>query len=157
KGGVPEASNQRDDTYDCTRQSRCCLQGNLCKTRRDHNGLRCIGWNHDPNQCVGDRKGPAYWGESPEEFLPEQFLQTKVDFIGQDFELIPFGAGRRRCPGISFGLAVVEVALANLVRDFDWRLPGGMRLEMTECVGLTARRDVPLLAIPTIVSAGQLD
>ncbi|CAI0559083.1 unnamed protein product [Linum tenue] len=125
--------------------------------RRDHNGLRCIGWNHDPNQCVGDRKGPAYWGESPEEFLPERFLQTKVDFIGQDFELIPFGAGRRRCPGISFGLAVVEVALANLVRDFDWRLPGGMRLEMTECVGLTARRDVTLLAIPTIVSAGQLD
>ncbi|CAI0409455.1 unnamed protein product [Linum tenue] len=102
----------------------------------------------------GIGRDPADWGESPEEFLPERFLQTKVDFIGQDFELIPFGAGRRRCPGISFGLAVVEVALANLVRDFDWRLPGGMRLEMTECVGLTARRDVPLLAIPTIVPAG---
>ncbi|CAI0409470.1 unnamed protein product [Linum tenue] len=104
----------------------------------------------------GIGRDPADWGVSPDEFQPERFLQAKVDFKGQDFQLIPFGAGRRCCPGISFGLAVVEVALANLVRDFDWKLPGGMRgedLDMSECVGLTARRDLPLLTIPTIVSA----
>ncbi|CAI0409810.1 unnamed protein product, partial [Linum tenue] len=101
----------------------------------------------------GIGRDPADWGVSPDEFQPERFLQAKLDFKGQDFQLIPFGAGRRCFPGISFGLAVVEVALANLVRDFDWKLPGGMRgedLDMSECVGLTARRDLPLL---TIVSA----
>ncbi|CAI0559134.1 unnamed protein product [Linum tenue] len=66
----------------------------------------------------GIARGPADWGESPDEFQSER-LQTKVDFRGQHFQLISFGAGRRCCPGISFGLAVVEVALANLVRDFD--------------------------------------
>ncbi|CAL1373210.1 unnamed protein product [Linum trigynum] len=104
----------------------------------------------------GIGRDPSDWGESPDEFQSERFLQTKMDFRGQDFQLIPFGAGRRCCPGISLGLAVVEVALANLVREFDWKLPGGMRgedFDMSECVGLTARRDLPLLAIPTIVSA----
>ncbi|CAI0557635.1 unnamed protein product [Linum tenue] len=92
------------------------------------------------------------WPESPEAFWPERFLDgNNVDFRGQDYQLIPFGAGRRGCPGISFALAVVELALANLVRNFDWELPDGVRgedLDMTECVGLTMHRQLPLLAIP---------
>ncbi|CAI0418511.1 unnamed protein product [Linum tenue] len=99
-------------------------------------------------------RDPVDWPESPEEFWPERFLNTSVDFRGQDFQLIPFGAGRRGCPGISFALAVVELAVANLVRSFDWELPDGVAgedLDMSESVGITAHRRLPLLALPTIV------
>ncbi|CAN1291367.1 Cytochrome P450 736A117 [Linum perenne] len=88
--------------------------------------------------------------EQPEEFRPERFLSSSVDFRGQDFELIPFGAGRRGCPGISFAMATNELVLANLVNAFDWRLPGemsGEQMDMTECPGITIHRRVNLVAI----------
>ncbi|KAI3759207.1 hypothetical protein L6452_06832 [Arctium lappa] len=73
-------------------------------------------------------RDPESW-ENPEEFLPERFLGSDVDFRGRDFKLIPFGAGRRICPGISMGVILVEVLLANLVYLFDWGLPDGMKKE----------------------------
>ncbi|CAI0440739.1 unnamed protein product [Linum tenue] len=107
----------------------------------------------------GIGRDPSDWPESPEEFWPERFLASAaaadVDFRGQDYHLIPFGSGRRGCPGVSFALAVVELVLANLVRDFEWKLDGGVRgedLDMSECVGLTVHRRLPLLAIPATVS-----
>ncbi|CAI0409643.1 unnamed protein product [Linum tenue] len=98
-------------------------------------------------------RDPADWTESPGEFWPERFLNSDVDFRGQDFKLLPFGAGRRGCPGISFGLAVVEHTLAHLVGKFDWELPGGVEgqeLDMTEATGFIAYRKTPLVAIPAI-------
>ncbi|KAL7603513.1 hypothetical protein Lser_V15G18618 [Lactuca serriola] len=73
-------------------------------------------------------RDPESW-ESPEEFLPERFLGSNIDFKGNDFELIPFGAGRRICPGISMGVVTVDLLLANLVYLFDWGLPNGMNKE----------------------------
>ncbi|CAI9281602.1 unnamed protein product [Lactuca saligna] len=73
-------------------------------------------------------RDPESW-ESPEEFLPERFLGSNIDFKGNDFELIPFGAGRRICPGISMGVVMVDLLLANLVYLFDWGLPNGMKKE----------------------------
>ncbi|KAL0414176.1 UNVERIFIED_CONTAM: cytochrome [Sesamum radiatum] len=66
-----------------------------------------------------------FW-ENPDEFLPERFLNSNVDFKGQDFGFLPFGSGRRVCPGMALGIAEVEVALANLLYSFDWDLPVGM-------------------------------
>ncbi|KEH29137.1 cytochrome P450 family 71 protein [Medicago truncatula] len=64
--------------------------------------------------------------KNPEEFYPERFLESSLNFHGQDFELIPFGAGRRICPGMSMAVASLELILSNLLYSFDWELPDGL-------------------------------
>ena len=94
-------------------------------------------------------RDPCYWKEA-EEFRPERFSNSSIDFRGTNFEYIPFGAGRRICPGISFALPNVELPFANLLLLFDWKLPNGMKfedLEMTESFALTVRRKNDLLLI----------
>lgn len=73
-------------------------------------------------------RDPECW-KNPEEFFPERFVGSSIDFNGQDFAFIPFGAGRRGCPGIHLGVVMVELALANLVYHFNWELPDGMKKE----------------------------
>jgi cytochrome P450 len=97
-------------------------------------------------------RDPKFWNE-PEKFDPERFLDSTIDYKGTNFEFIPFGAGRRICPGMIFGLVNVEFALAMFLYHFDWKLPNGMKnegMDMTETSGLTARRKADLLLlIPT--------
>ena len=96
-------------------------------------------------------RDPILW-ENPEEFQPERFLNSKIDFRGLNFELIPFGSGRRVCPGINFAISVNELALAKLVNKFNFALPDGMKpedLDMTEASGITVHRKHPLHAIAT--------
>jgi cytochrome P450 len=87
----------------------------------------------------------------PEEYDPERFLiHSGIDYKGNDFQLIPFGAGRRICPGIHFAMVINEIALANLVHKFNWALPGEARsddLDVTESIGLTIHRKYPLKAV----------
>ncbi|KAK7350659.1 hypothetical protein VNO77_09516 [Canavalia gladiata] len=95
--------------------------------------------------------------ERPEEFLPERFEKmAEVDFKGQDFQLIPFGFGRRGCIGISFAVASIEYMLANLLYWFDWKLPeiGDQDVDMSEICGITASKKVPLHVQPILHSFG---
>lgn len=91
--------------------------------------------------------------ENPEKFEPERFFNnTGIDYKGHDFQFLPFGTGRRGCPGIHFALVVEEFALANIVHKFNWKLPGGAGgedLDMTECPGTVRYRKYPLQAIAT--------
>ena len=95
--------------------------------------------------------------DRPEEFIPERFTNNPVDFIGQNFEFIPFGGGTRGCPGLTFDIAVVEYVLANLLCWFDWRLPTinaqGEELDMTEVNAITAFRKNPLYLVPILHSS----
>lgn len=95
-------------------------------------------------------RDPKYWSEA-ERFLPERFLDSSIDYKGNNFEYIPFGAGRRICPGILFAIHNIELPLANMLYHFDWQLPGGMKqedLDMTEAFGSTVRRKQDLCLIP---------
>ncbi|XP_048554036.1 trimethyltridecatetraene synthase-like [Triticum urartu] len=88
-------------------------------------------------------RDPELW-EAPEEFMPERFLDSRLDVKGQDYELLPFGSGRRMCPGYNLGLKVIQLSLANLLHGFVWRLPDGMELSMDEIFGLSTPRKFPL-------------
>ncbi|ONK59299.1 uncharacterized protein A4U43_C08F5020 [Asparagus officinalis] len=94
-------------------------------------------------------RDPRYW-EDEESFRPERFDGRSVDFAGGSFEYIPFGGGRRVCPGVTFGMVSVELALANLLFYFDWELPDAMRpedLDMSEFFGITVGRKSELWLI----------
>ncbi|KAJ9564022.1 hypothetical protein OSB04_009182 [Centaurea solstitialis] len=95
-------------------------------------------------------RDPTVWS-NPHEFMPERFLDVDIDYRGRDFELIPFGSGRRICPGLPLAHRMLYLMLASLIRKFDWELEGGTRLEdmdMSERFGITLHKDVPLVAIP---------
>ncbi|KAM3748526.1 hypothetical protein ACB098_05G116000 [Castanea mollissima] len=97
-------------------------------------------------------RDPKTW-KNPNEFYPERFEEHAIDFRGQNFELLPFGSGRRMCPGINMASTVVMVTLANLLYRFDWKLPNGMKREdvsVEEGIGLTIYRKLPLYLVPVI-------
>ena len=94
---------------------------------------------------------PESW-ENPEQFYPERFMDSPIDFKGRNFEFLPFGSGRRGCPGIHMAILNVELALANLLYHFDWKLPNGLKAEdlnMEEAPGLTNYKKEALALIPT--------
>lgn len=99
-------------------------------------------------------RDPAVWGD-PLEFRPSRFLpggeHAHIDVRGNNFEVIPFGAGRRICAGMSLAMRVIQLTAATLVHGFDWALPEGQSLEkldMEEAYGLTLQRAVPLKLCP---------
>ncbi|XP_066380581.1 flavonoid 3',5'-hydroxylase 1-like [Miscanthus floridulus] len=98
-------------------------------------------------------RDPAAW-EKPLEFRPERFLPgggaEKVDPMGNCFELIPFGAGRRICAGKLAGMVFVQYFLGTLLHAFDWSLPDGEeKVDMSETFGLALPKAVPLRAVVT--------
>jgi cytochrome P450 len=101
-------------------------------------------------------RDPNYW-EKADEFMPERFMEggsaAAMDNKGSDFQYLPFGAGRRICPGINFASSSIEVMLANLVYHFSWELPVELAkkgIDMTESFGVTVHRTEKLLLVPIV-------
>ncbi|KAJ7969674.1 Cytochrome P450 [Quillaja saponaria] len=97
-------------------------------------------------------RDPEVWSKNVEEFYPERFVDKNIDLRGRNFQLIPFGSGRRGCPGLQLGLITVKIVVAQLVHCFNWELPHGMlpnELDMKEKFGLTIPRVNHLLAKPS--------
>ena len=93
---------------------------------------------------------PATW-EDPDKFLPERFMagsKADVDVRGQHFELLPFGSGRRMCPGMGLALGVLELSVASLAHCFEWELRDGV-VDMGEMFGMINPRKSPLHAVPS--------
>ncbi|XP_008791304.2 flavonoid 3'-monooxygenase CYP75B137-like [Phoenix dactylifera] len=99
-------------------------------------------------------RDPAVWRD-PLEFRPARFLPDGgcegMDVKGNDFGIIPFGAGRRICAGMSLGIRMVQFMTATLAHAFHWDLPEGQmpeKLDMEEAYGLTLQRATPLMVHP---------
>ncbi|KAL1564014.1 6,7,8-trihydroxycoumarin synthase-like [Salvia divinorum] len=93
-------------------------------------------------------RDPDYLKPNPDEFLPERFIGNDMDVKGKDFGVIPFGAGRRICPGMLMGLANVELAIANLLYSFDWEMPSRIQLDTHVLSGLIMHKKIPLILLP---------
>ncbi|CAN6305054.1 unnamed protein product [Urochloa humidicola] len=97
-------------------------------------------------------RDPKYW-DDVEEFKPERFEKSSMDYKGTNYEFLPFGSGRRMCPGANLGLANVELALASLLYHFDWKLPDGMEpknVDVEEAPGLIGKKKTGLILHPVI-------
>ncbi|KAJ8444378.1 hypothetical protein Cgig2_026582 [Carnegiea gigantea] len=93
----------------------------------------------------------AVWYD-PQEFRPERFFEEDIDMKGHDYRLLPFGAGRRICPGTQLGINLVTSMLGHLLHHFDWNPPSGVKpdeIDMTEDPGIVTYTSTPLQAIPT--------
>lgn len=90
------------------------------------------------------QRDPRIW-ENPNCFNPDRFLTSNVDVKGKDFELIPFGSGRRSCPGASLALQVLHLTLARILHAFEFTKPiDDQPIDLTESPGLTIPKATPL-------------
>ncbi|KAG0452974.1 hypothetical protein HPP92_025638 [Vanilla planifolia] len=97
------------------------------------------------------QRDPSYW-EDAEEFKPERFLKEGKELCeyigGNNFSFLPFGAGRRACAGIAYAERMMMYSLASLLHAFEWRLPEGVKLELSDTFGFVLRKTQPLVALP---------
>ncbi|KAD0020777.1 hypothetical protein E3N88_44903 [Mikania micrantha] len=96
-------------------------------------------------------RDPEYWKDA-ETFNPERFENSSTIVMGADYEYLPFGAGRRMCPGAALGLANVQLPLAHIMYYFQWKLPNGAsndQLDMTEVFGASVQRKNELVLVPS--------
>lgn len=102
-------------------------------------------------------RDPARWRD-PDEFFPERFLERpeerigehQMEFKGQNFRYLPFGSGRRGCPGASLAMLLMHPAVANLVHRFDWKVVGSNTVDLTQGSGFAAEMEKPLVCYPSL-------
>ncbi|XP_038888464.1 geraniol 8-hydroxylase-like [Benincasa hispida] len=95
-------------------------------------------------------RDPRRW-ENPESFEPERFVGSEIDVRGRSFEIIPFGGGRRICPGIPLAMRIMHLMLGSLISFFDWKVEDGFEVKMDDKFGVTVEMAHPLRAIPSLI------
>lgn len=103
-------------------------------------------------------RDPSEW-DNPLEFLPERFSGSEIDVRGKHFGILPFGSGRRQCPGMALGMTIVQFTLARMLHSFDFRLPAPQKpeeLDMTDSFGLTIIKTEPLKLMASPRLSGKL-
>nr|DAA64952.1 TPA_inf: cytochrome P450 family 71 subfamily CR polypeptide 9 [Aethionema arabicum] len=121
------------------------------------NWLKLDGFDIPPKTKVlvnlfAVQSDPKDW-ENPLEFIPERFLDKNTDFMGNHLGFVPFGFGRRNCPGMAYGNAMIEEIFANLLYRFDWKMCGEVRpeeLNMEEVSQFVVTRKYPLRLVPVL-------
>ncbi|KAL9458798.1 hypothetical protein AB3S75_007636 [Citrus x aurantiifolia] len=97
-------------------------------------------------------RDPQLW-DNPLEFRPERFLNDGIisnfNYSGNNFQYLPFGSGRRMCAGIALAERMLMLVPASLLHLFEWKLPSGTKLDLSEKYGIVMRKKEPLIAIPT--------
>ncbi|KAJ7944798.1 putative Cytochrome P450 [Quillaja saponaria] len=95
-------------------------------------------------------RDPMIW-ENPLEFQPERFLKDPgtFDYSGNNYQYLPFGSGRRICAGLPLAEKMLTYVLASLLHSFDWNLPPGTELELSDRFGIVLKKNKSLVAIPT--------
>ena len=95
-------------------------------------------------------RDPRVW-DNPDKFLPERFLtkHANIDASGQHFEFVPFGFGKRSCPGYTLALQVSHLTLARFLQGFEFMTPSNMPIDMTEGLGLSLPKATPLEVLLT--------
>lgn len=130
----------------------------LLLPRETMNHFRINGYDIQPKTLIQINvwaigRDPRYW-KNAEDFFPERFSDSSIDFRGQHYEFLPFGGGRRSCPGMALATRMVELALANLLHCFDWKVPFGQEgkvdIDTEEAAGpsLTISKKTPLHLVP---------
>ncbi|KAK3038477.1 hypothetical protein RJ639_029775, partial [Escallonia herrerae] len=96
------------------------------------------------------QRDPQLW-ESPLKFQPERFLRNadKLDYSGNNFVYLPFGSGRRICAGLPLAERILPYVLASFLHSFEWKLPCGTELDLSDKFGLVTKKSTPLILIPT--------
>ncbi|KAJ1266030.1 hypothetical protein BS78_08G119800 [Paspalum vaginatum] len=90
-------------------------------------------------------RDPKVW-DAPEEFRPERFLDGGTVTTAA-MPMLPFGLGRRRCPGEGMAMRLVSLTLAALVQCFEWDVAEGGAIDMAEGVGLSMPMATPLAPV----------
>ncbi|XP_065855336.1 cytochrome P450 76A2-like [Euphorbia lathyris] len=129
--------------------------GPLLLPRKARQDTKFMGYDIPENTQVfinvwAIARDPQVW-DDPLSFKPERFMDSNVDFKGHHFELLPFGAGRRICVGLSLAHRVLNLILGSLIHHFDWELAANISAEsmdMREILGTTMRKLEPLLIVP---------
>ncbi|KAF3455992.1 hypothetical protein FNV43_RR00635 [Rhamnella rubrinervis] len=88
------------------------------------------------------------WSKNVKEFDTERFIEKNIDIRWNDFDLIPFGSGKRICSGMQLGLTMAILVVAQLVHCFNLELPSGTKpdeIDMTKIFGLALPRANHLL------------
>ncbi|KAM3343702.1 hypothetical protein P3S68_025792 [Capsicum galapagoense] len=94
------------------------------------------------------QRDPQVW-ESPLEFQPERFLNsTNLEYAGNNMNYLPFGSGRRICAGLPLAEKMLMFVLASLLHSFDWKLPEGENVDLSEGFGFVIKKNERLFAIP---------